>query len=94
MLTISEEDYRELQRITRLRKAGKISNDHFRKLTGAILAPLQREEEVRKEREELRKAKEALRKEFRKKLRDIDAAYGKHRGVAVQGGLPSLGKRK
>jgi len=87
MLTISERDYRELHRITRLWKTGKISKDQFRKLTGEILAPLQQEEELRQEKEELRKAS-------RKKFRDIDSLYGKRGGFAVQGGLPSLGKRR
>jgi|HubBroStandDraft_2_1064218.scaffolds.fasta_scaffold1766933_1 hypothetical protein len=87
MLTISENDYRELRRITQLRKAGKISEARFRKLTSEILDPLRR-------REELRNKKKALRDELHKKLREIDSAYSKRGGITVQGGLPSLGKRR
>lgn len=87
MLTISENDYRELQRITQLRKAGKISEARFRKLTSEILDPLRRKEE-------LRNKKKALRDELHKKLREIDGAYSKRGGITVQGGLPSLGKRR
>jgi hypothetical protein len=95
MLEISEEDYRELQRIAKLRKAGVISKSHLRKLTDETLAPFRKEQELRREKDEQRKERAQLRNEFRKKLRDIDSVYGKRRGsFAVQGGLPSLGKRK
>ena len=87
MLTISDRDYRELQRIARLRKAKKISETEFRKLTDEILIPLQQKEELLDEKRELRK-------EFQKKLREIDSSYGKRGGPLVQGGLPSLGKKR
>jgi len=76
VLTLSEKDYRELQKTARLWKAGKISEARFSKLAGEILGPIQKREELKR------------------KLRDVDAMFNKRGSVLVQGGLPSLGKRR
>jgi hypothetical protein len=95
MLTMSDRDYRELRRIKRLREGGKISKAEFGKSMEEIIAPLEREEELRKEKEKVRNEKAKLRRDFRQKLSSIDSLYnGKRGGPAVQGGLPSLGKRR
>jgi hypothetical protein len=94
MLEISENDYREIQRIERLRKSWKISKAEFLRLIDEILAPLRQEEELRKQKEELRRKKQELRNEFHRKLRACDSGYGKRGGPFLQGGLPSLGKRR
>jgi hypothetical protein len=93
MLTVSEEDYRELQRISRLRKGRQITKAELRKLAAEILEPARQEEALRQQKEEVRNEKQKQRREFRRKLRAADSLYRRPGGPFVQGGLPSLGKR-
>jgi hypothetical protein len=94
MLTISEDDYRELQRISRLRKTRQITKAELRKLAAEILEPARQEEELRQQKEAVRNEKQAQRREFRRKLHAADSLNGRPGGPFVQGGLPSLGKKR
>lgn len=96
MLTVSEEAYREIRKIERLRKERLITKAQLRQLTDEILEPFRQEEELRKKKQEARTQKENARREYQRKLSAIDSLYSGARrgGPTVQGGLMSLGKRK